>query len=153
MLRVVVDTNVFVSSLLNKLGTPARLIDAWRERKFLLLTSDALIAEILEVLRLPRIREKYRLLPEEIEQLASLLAQDGLMVSGHLDVKGSVVDPDDEMVLACALEGQADYIVSGDAHLLELGEFAGIPILTVRQFLDRLKMYQISNFGERFKIP
>jgi predicted nucleic acid-binding protein len=42
------------------------------------------------------------------------------------------------MVLACALDGQADLIVSGDRHLLDLGEYQGIPILTAREFLERL---------------
>lgn len=96
------------------------------------------MAEIQAVLRLPRIMEKYQLLADDIGRLEKLLRQDGLVVLGRSDVRGSVVDPDDEMILACALEGQADYIVSGDTHLLEVGAFAGIPILTVRQFLDRL---------------
>jgi len=47
-------------------------------------------------------------------------------------------DPQDEIFLACALDGQADLIVSGDRHLLDLGKYHGIPILTARQFLDTL---------------
>jgi putative PIN family toxin of toxin-antitoxin system len=139
VLRVVVDTNIFVSSLLGKRGAPAQVIDAWRERRYLLVTSDALIAETLAVLRLPRIQEKYRLLPAEIDRLAYLLAQDGLVVPGEANVLGTVIDPDDEMVLACALDGQADCIVSGDVHLLELSKFADIPIFTVYQFLEMLE--------------
>lgn len=139
MLRVVVNTNVFVSSLLSKQGAPSQVINAWRERRFLLVTSHALIAEILAVLRLPRIRERYRLLPEEIERLAILLAQESLVVAGQANVQGTVSDPNDEMVLACALDGQVDCIVSGDAHLLELGKFADRPVLTVRQFLEMLE--------------
>jgi putative PIN family toxin of toxin-antitoxin system len=139
VLRVVVDTNVLVSSLLSKRGAPVQVIDAWRERRHLLVTSDALIIETLAVLRLLRIQEKYRLLPEEIDRLANLLALDGLVVAGQADVQGAVIDPEDEMVLACALDGQADCIVSGDAHLLELGKFAGIPIFNVCQFLEVLE--------------
>ena len=48
-------------------------------------------------------------------------------------------DPVDEMVLACAVEGQADLIVSGDRHLLDLGEYQGIPIVTAREFLGWLQ--------------
>jgi len=62
------------------------------------------------------------------------------MAIGHfVDLSGSVPDdPMDEMVLACALEAQADLIVSGDHYLLALGEYRGIPIVTVRDLLGRL---------------
>lgn len=62
-----------------------------------------------------------------------------MVVDGTLDVSGSVPDdPDDEIVLACAMQGQADLIVTGDQHLLALGTFRGIPIVTVRSLLERL---------------
>jgi len=48
-------------------------------------------------------------------------------------------DPDDDRVLECAVAGHADYIVSGDRHLLKLGSYDSIPILTVRQFLDTIQ--------------
>jgi predicted nucleic acid-binding protein len=48
-------------------------------------------------------------------------------------------DPDDDRVLECAVAGEADYMVSGDRHLLKLGSYGGIPILTVRQFMDAVK--------------
>lgn len=139
MLRVVFDTNLFVSSVLVKAGLPAQALDAWRALRFLLLTSPAIMAEIAATLRYDRIRLKYGLTEEDVTALLDLLAADAVLIAGKTDVSGSVPeDPDDEMVLACALEGAADLIVSGDKHLLSLGEFRGIPILTVRQFLDQL---------------
>lgn len=140
MLRVVIDTNVIVSGILSRKGTPAELLNAWRERRFLLLSSPAMIEEVGVVLRYQHIREKYPLVDEEVEQTISLLEYDALLVAGAVNVTGSVpADPADEKFLACALDGQADVIVSGDHHLLDLGVYRDIPIMTARQFLEQLK--------------
>lgn len=140
MLRVVFDTNVIVSGFLSRKGVPAELLNAWRARRFLLLSSSAIVAEVRTVMQYPRIRHKYHLSDDEIEQTLALLEHDALLVTGDASVAGSVPnDPQDEMFLACALDGQAEVIVSGDHHLLDLGIFQNIPIITARQFLDRLK--------------
>lgn len=141
MLRIVFDTNLFVSSLLVKRGIPARALDAWRQRRITLLTSPAIMTEIAVTLSYDRIRRKYGVTDEDVSRLIDLLSSDALMVPGKMDVSGSVpADSDDEIVLACALEGKADLIVSGDQHLLALGEFKGIPIITARQFLTNWPM-------------
>ncbi len=59
MLRIAIDTNVIVSGILSRKGAPVELLKAWRERRFLLLTSLAIVAEVREVLQYPRIRKKY----------------------------------------------------------------------------------------------
>jgi putative PIN family toxin of toxin-antitoxin system len=139
MLRVVLDTNQFVSSMLVRQGLPAQVLDAWRQRKFLLITSPSIIAEIRSTLNYPRIRRKYPLTDDDVERLITLLEQDALVAPGKINVTGVIpADPTDEMVLACAVEGQADLIVSGDHHLLDLGEYQGIPIITARKFLEQL---------------
>jgi putative PIN family toxin of toxin-antitoxin system len=139
MLRVVPDTNVFVSSLLVKAGLPAQMLEAWRERQYLLVTSPSIIAEIRVTLHYPRIRRKYAIADQDVEQLITLLERDALLVPGNAHVTGAVpTDPADEKVLACAVEAGADLIVSGDRHLLALDTYRPIPILTVRQFLERL---------------
>jgi len=140
VLRVVLDTNVFVSSLLIRAGLPARVLDAWRERKFLLVTSPPLIAEIRATLAYSRIRRKYAITDKDVDQLINLLERDALLVLGNPEgAAGSVPDdPADEAVLACALDAQADLVISGDHHLLDLIEYQGISILTAREFLERL---------------
>jgi uncharacterized protein len=139
MLRVVIDTNVIVSGVLSRKGAPAELLNAWRERRFLLLSSSAIVAEVRAVLQYPRIRHKYHLSDDEIEQTITLLEHDALLVAGDVNVVGSVPDdPKDEMFLACALDGQADVIVSGDHHLLDLGVYRDIPIINARRFLEQL---------------
>jgi putative PIN family toxin of toxin-antitoxin system len=137
MLRVVLDTNVLISGLLSRNRAFAQALNAWRERRFLLVASPAIIAEIQAVISYPRIRAKYTIPDDDILQLVALLNQDVLQVPGDIDVAGAIpADPEDEKFLACALESQADLIVSGDHHLLELGNYQEIPIVTVRRFLD-----------------
>lgn len=140
MLRVVIDTNVIVSGIISRKGAPAEILNAWRERHFLLLISPAIVAEVRSVLGYPRIREKYRLSDQEIDQMISLLEHDAMLVPGTADVAGSLpADPQDEMFLACAVDGGADVIVSGDYHLLDLGEYQDIPIIKAGRFLEQLK--------------
>jgi putative PIN family toxin of toxin-antitoxin system len=139
MLRVVLDTNQFVSGVLVRQGAPAHLLAAWRQREYLLITSAAIFAEIRSTLGYPRIRRKYPITDEDVERLVRLLQQDALIVPGEADTSGAIpADPQDELVLACAVDGRADLIVSGDRHLLDLGEYRGIHVLTAREFLERL---------------
>ena len=139
MLRVVLDTNVFVSSLLVKAGVPAQVMDAWRDRRYVLVISPAIIAEMRSTLNYPRIRRKYSITDEDVEGLIVLVQHDALLVPGETDVAGAIpADPTDEKILACALDGRADLVVSGNLHLLDLVQYQGIPILHARQFLERL---------------
>lgn len=138
MLRVALDTNLFVSSLLVKAGLPAKALEAWRRRLYLLVTSPAIIAEIQATLSYPRIRRKYNVTDRDVADLVDLLRRDALVVPGVSEVAGSLpADPKDEMVLACAVDAQANLIVSGDRHLLDLQSFRGIPIATVREFIEQ----------------
>ena len=92
------------------------------------------------MLAYPRIRRKYPITDDDVEELVTLLERDGLLVSGDVSAVAGAVpdDPDDEIVLACAVEAAADVIVSGDGHLLSMGSCRSIPILTVRQFVQQL---------------
>jgi uncharacterized protein len=139
MLRVVLDTNIFVSSLLVKADVPAQVMDAWRGRRYVLVILPAIIAEMRATLNYPRIRRKYSSTDEDVDGLSILLQHDALLVPGEADVAGAIpADPTDEKILACALDGRADLIVSGNLHLLDLMQYQGIPILNARQFLERL---------------
>jgi uncharacterized protein len=140
VLRVVLDTNVFVSSVLSTQGLPAQVLNAWREGRYMLVTSAPIIAEIVAVLESPRITKKYFIRQEDLEHLVDLLKTDTILVPGQAAVKGSVPrDPRDEKFLACAVHAKADCIVSGDRHLLDLQIYRGIPILTVKEFGEKLE--------------
>jgi putative PIN family toxin of toxin-antitoxin system len=148
MRRIVLDTNVLVSSLLVRAGLPARVLDGWRQQRYLLVTSLALIAEVRAVLKYPRIRNKYAITDEDVEGLVALLEGEAVVVPGEVKVENVIPeDPADERVLACAVEAGADGIVSGGRHLLDLGEYRGIRILTVREFLEELEGHRPG--GER----
>ncbi|HRJ42874.1 MAG: putative toxin-antitoxin system toxin component, PIN family [Caldilineaceae bacterium] len=138
MERVVLDTNVFISHLLVPSGLPAQIFARWEASHFHLIVSPALLAEVRETLGYARIRRKYPITDEMVDRLIDLLEHDAIVVPGGVDVAGALpADPDDEQILACAVEGRADLIVSGDRHLLALGNFRGIPILLPRDFLAR----------------
>ena len=139
MLKAVLDTNIFISSLLNKKGAPARLLDLWREGKYLLLSSPSIIGEIKAVLELPRIKTKYCLNDLDIKNLLNLIEMDAIIVPGITDVGDPIPeDPSDHIFLSCAFEGDADVIVSGARHLLNLKKFKGIPVIPVNEFIDLL---------------
>jgi hypothetical protein len=114
-------------------------LKAWRERRFLLLCSPANLDEIQRVLHYPRLQQRYSLSDAEIEEVIELIEENALILPGNSPFSIQLpADPNDEMFLVCALEGETQVIVSGDHHLLDLGSFQGIPILTARQFLEIL---------------
>jgi putative PIN family toxin of toxin-antitoxin system len=109
----------------------------WRERRLALLTAEAIIEEIETVLGRARLRDKYNLRPEDTAQLITLLRHEALVIPLLTDTSGAIADdPADEKFLACAIDGMADYLVSGDRHLLALEEYRGIPIVTLRHFTE-----------------
>ena len=130
LLRAVLDTNVYVSGTILPRGTPFEILEAWRRQAYVLVTSEAIIAEIERVLCYPRIRDRYAVTEQDIERLVGSLRADALVVCGLYEVSGVSSDPDDDKFLACALEAQADCIVTGDPDLLALGRYQGIDILS-----------------------
>ena len=134
-MRVVLDANLFVSAAIEPRGQPAQVLDAWRAGQFDVAVSDDIVAEINEVLRGPRIRRRHQWTDEQIAGFVSLLREVALVSLGELSLAVVADDPDDDIYLACALELEAEYIVSGDDHLRQMGSFRGIAILSARQFL------------------
>ena len=137
LVRAVLDTNAYVSGTILSRGVPYQVLEAWRQNEFILVTSEAILAEIERVLRYPRIRRRYSVTAQDLARLMDSLRADALVVPGEVEVSRTSDDPDDEF-LACALEAQAECIVTGDPHLLNLGPYHGIAIITPREFLERL---------------
>ena len=135
MLRVVLDANVFVSALLSPSSKPAEIIEMIQRGEILLVVSPQIIAEIESVLFYPRIRKRIPFRPVEIRDFVRHLESISFVTSGELEVDFIVADPDDNIYLACAYEGTADFIVSGDRHLLDVKSFQGIPIVNPALFL------------------
>ncbi len=140
MLRAVLDTNILVSAVLSKSGAPAQVVNAWKAREFLLISSESAILEVQRVLQELHSTGKYAITNEQITDLLHLLRTDALLVPALADAAGAIpADPSDELFLSIALDGEAQVIVSGDGHLLDLGTYQTIKIKTARQFLDDLK--------------
>lgn len=137
-MRVILDANVFISGLLSRQGPPGQILDAWLGGQFSLFVSPPIVAEIQRVLAYPRIRE--RLGPGQADQLTALLFAAAEWVEGRFVLDVLTQDPSDNVYLACAVEAQADFLVTGNlAHYLEVGNpFQGVEILTPRQFLKIL---------------
>ena len=138
MIKAVLDSNVLVSGLISSKGAPSEILDAWRRRKFFLLTSEEIIRETQKVLNYPRIKNTYSLTPEQINRFLSNLRKYSFRISGSLSVNEITDDPEDNKILACALEGGAKYIVSGDVHLKNLRSFKGVKIVTPTEFEEIL---------------
>ena len=134
--KAVIDTNVLVSGLLVAEGSPRQVLDAWLDGRFTLVTSPYQLEEVTHVLAYPRVAERICLEPAELAAILSGLLTLVVLTPGDLQRPGVTRDPKDDAIVACAEEGEADYIVSGDHDLLSLGEYRTIQTLTPRQFLE-----------------
>lgn len=136
MLRLVLDTNTALSGLLWG-GTPKRLIAAARAAEVMLFSSVPLLEELGGVI----LREKFAK-PLETRGLKAETLFNGYAalcrIVEPVQIQRTSIDPDDDAVLAAALAAPADLIVSGDAHLLNLKVFHGIPIITAAEAVHRI---------------
>jgi putative PIN family toxin of toxin-antitoxin system len=140
VLRAVLDANVLASALIRPQGPPGQLIARLLEDEdFTLVISDSIFAELRRCLSYPRVRKYITATDEELDLWVTALGLVADIVEGKVVVSAVSDDPDDNKYLAAALEGRAEFVVSGDAHLLDLHEYEGIRILTPRAFLDLLK--------------
>ena len=132
-MRLVVDTNILISALLAGTSLPAELIVLWRQGRFELLTAAEQLDELRRVTRYPKIRE--RLAPALAGRLVNDLRTLAVVVDKlpAIDVSR---DPDDNYLLAIAMAGSADFLLTGDKRdLLGLASYGGTKIVTIRDFL------------------
>jgi len=131
-MRVVLDTNIFISSILG--GRLGMIVDEWKAGKFKLIVSEAIAREYLNVINRP----KFKIPPIEIVTVTEYLLQHAEFVTPKEEFVVIVADPTDDKFLDAAVEGKVDFIVSGDGHLLALGSFQNIPIITAADFIALL---------------
>ena len=144
-MNVVLDTNVIVSTLLSPKGAPAQIIQRWEAGEFLVIISQTLITELEQTLAYPRVRKYLKLSSDDIEKFIEHLNVVAIVVTPQSVLKVVEQDPDDDRVIECAVAGKASYIVSGDAHLLDLGKYNEITILSPKDFLTLLQSAQKEN--------
>lgn len=111
-------------------------MDLWLGGRYVLATSLYLIGELAHVLVYPRIRVRLRLQDAEIEAILAALLSEAEIVPGRRSLPGVTRDPKDDPLVACAVEGAAAYLVSGDDHLLTLNPYQGISVITPRRFVE-----------------
>jgi uncharacterized protein len=138
MIRAVLDANVFVSAVLNPAGTPARLYTLWHEGRFAVLISAAILEEVARVLRYPKIAERHGWSEWQLRAFIEDIVYLAISTPGALTLTVIEDDPADNRYLECAVEGQAEVLVTGDRLLLNLGAYQGVNILTPRAFLETL---------------
>ena len=133
-MKVVFDTNVVASASFWR-GAPFDCLAAWAQGHCVAVVSSSLLAEYHETVEELSLDYPDRKRVEWVEALTETAE----LVFPTDRATGATPDPDDEMILECALAAEADFIVSGDKkHLLALREFQGIPIVSPAEFLRRL---------------
>lgn len=131
MIKVVLDTNIFISGIFWEGNFCAKIIDLWREGKIVLVSSIELIKELVKTLRDFKIQMDENM----IKSWKELIIKNSIMV--ELTEKISVIKEDsgDNKFLEAAIAGEVEYIVSQDRHLLNLKEFREIKIVKPEEFL------------------
>ena len=130
LLKVVFDTNVYISAILTS-GTPrAALLESFRREGIEVLISEPILLEIERILRL-KIRRSYS------EAMAILMAirENTTLISPESTLAVIEADETDNRIIECAIKGSAQYVVSGDRHILSLKEYQGIRIISPTEFL------------------
>lgn len=132
MIRVVADTNVYISALMFG-GLPAMFLDLALAGALTLVVSTQLLDELDE-----KLRGKFAVGATDASAIQSRLLNAADRVEPGITLHIIHDDPDDNRILECAVAGRANAIVSGDRHLLRLRSHEGILILTTRQFLEAI---------------
>jgi len=133
-MRVVIDTNIFVSSFFG--GKPRKIIDLWKTGKITLCLSNAILDEYIDVLRRVGLREE-----DELEELLSLFSRGLNLLFTTKTPKIRIIknDPDDDKFIECAVALEAHTVITGDREVLTIKEYMGIRIVTPQQFLEKYR--------------
>lgn len=133
------DTNIYVSSVIYPKGHAGQIMRVWQQDLVELALSEPILAEIERVLQYPRIRKRHHWKQRQVKQYIQTLRQSAILTPGTSSVNAVPNDPTDDKFFACAVEAQANYIVSGDEeHVLPVGNFQGVEVVKPRDFLEIL---------------
>lgn len=139
MIRAVLDTNTLVSAIINiPLSVSQEIYQNFTSKRFLLVVSPSLLAEVEDVLYRERVMKFHKRSPRDLQKIINELTSLSYIVSGRIRVE-AVRDADDNKIISAALESQADCIVSRDKDLLDLKEYQTIKIITPEAFMQMLR--------------
>lgn len=132
--RAVLDTNILVSVTLSK-GAPYEVLQHAEDGDFVSVTSPSIVHETRDVLT----RDKIPFTENQADTFIEKMLSVSEVIAPEIELDVVEDDPDDNKIIECAVAGNAEYIVSGDSHLLDIGKYEGILILQPDEFLNRLK--------------
>ncbi|MFN8678241.1 MAG: putative toxin-antitoxin system toxin component, PIN family [Thermomicrobiales bacterium] len=130
------DTNVLGPGLIGETGAAARLTRLWSDGAFVLVVSDHILAELERSYTDPYFAA--RVPSERAAALVNVVRNDATVVELSAEVQGVATHPEDDLVLATAISGEASVLCTRDKQLLKLRTFEGIEILSPGEFLDRI---------------
>lgn len=133
--KVVLDANVWISAMLWG-GKPAAIIKAAEMGKVNIIVSEAIIGEISQVLNYPKLTKIYQAENLQHEELMEAVLRVAKFVEVTKKVNVVIDHPADDKYIECALAAGADYLVSGDKHLLNVGGYKGTRVVSVNEFLQ-----------------
>lgn len=134
-MRVVLDANTYVSALISGKGNPGQIIRKWLSGEFEVLLSPAILDEVLRVTGYSRVQKKYRQVKDNRLEFVELLSKQGIVIEPPNTLNVVKDDESDNRYIECAVAGGAQYLVTGDEHLLALAEYQGIAILSPAAFM------------------
>lgn len=138
MIRAVVDPGVLIAAVLSAAGAPAELLRYWLDGAVEIIVSEKLLAELDSVLQRPKFRS-YLPAPASVAKRYVDLLRRWAETAADADAgEAFTADPKDDYLVALALPSRADFIVSGDRHLIKI-EISRVPVLTPRRAVDLLK--------------
>lgn len=138
-MHVVLDTNVLVSALLWP-GPSNKILKLVENKNITLCLNEFLLKELVSVLRRPKFRKRLIECNTTVEEITTGILEICKIfpITEHPRVVDE--DPDDNWVFACAITSASVFIISGDAHLLKIGKYRNISILTPRQFISSVRI-------------
>ncbi len=135
-MKIVIDANLFDSGLIKPNSNPGKILELVQQNQVELILSPSVIKETKRILLYPKIKKYHRKTAEEIDAYFDDILMFAWIVEANETVEVIKDDPTDNKYLACAFEGEADYIVSGDHHLLNIENYQGIEIINAKAFLN-----------------
>lgn len=135
MTRAVIDLNVYISATILPRGAPFDIIQVWRAGRISVVASTGMLTELEDKLRSPKLA-RYQLGEADIQAILTLTtSQADLVLVPQHEVDAATGDPEDDLALATARLGHAEYFVTGDRKLLQLGTYATATVVTPAMFL------------------
>jgi putative PIN family toxin of toxin-antitoxin system len=137
-LKAVLDTNVWVSAMIWG-GLPAEVIKAAENKKILIITSEEIIKEVNQTLAYPKLKRIYEKAGVTRQELVEAALRIGKLTEVKTKVNVVHEDAADNKFLECALDSKADFLVTGDEHLLKIERYKKTRVVSVKQFLKIIK--------------